>query len=116
MNPAMQYFLTAHLDEENRLSEPLQRIYFYHADIESFDESWITKVEDGIARNYDVVRPHFPRSSTDAQVTWQENKVGFALLWPQSTLPWIQQPLGGELCFSRHVVETLVADKSLKSE
>ena len=116
MNSAMQYFLTAHLDEENRLSKPLERIHFYDADIKSFDESWITKAEDGAARNYDVVRHHFPRSSTDAQVTWQVTKVGFALLWPQSTLPWIQQPLGGELCFSRHVVETLISDKRVLNQ
>lgn len=54
--------------------------------------------------------PYFPRSSADAQVTWQVTKVGFAHLWPRTTLPWVEQPLGGELCFSRHVVQALVDD------
>lgn len=115
MNTAMLYFLSAHTLPENngRLDSeiPLQRLHFYDADIESFDDLWITKAEEGSALGYDVVRHYFPRSSTDAQITWQVTKVGFALLWSRSTLPWIQQPLGGELCFARHVVETLVADK-----
>lgn len=110
MNSALRYFLTAHDLKENRLDEPLQRIHFYDADIESFDKEWISKAEEGAELGYDVVRHYFPRSSTDAQVTWQVTKVGFALLWPRTTLPWVQQPLGGELCFTRHVVEALMED------
>lgn len=110
MNSALRYFLAAHENPENRLTAPLERIHFYDADIESFDEQWITKAEEGAALGYDVVRHYFPRSSTDAQVTWQVTKVGFALLWPRTTLPWVQQPLGGELCFTRRVVEALMAD------
>lgn len=111
MNSALQYFLKAHEMADNNLSEPLERIHFYDADIESFDEVWITKAEEGAALGYDVVRHYFPRSSTDAQVTWQVTKVGFALLWPRTTLPWVQQPLGGELCFTRPVVEAFMADE-----
>lgn len=111
MNSALQYFLKAHTIPENNLEEPLGRIHFYDADIESFDGMWITKAEEGAALGYDVVRHYFPRSSTDAQVTWQVTKVGFALLWPRTTLPWVQQPLGGELCFTRPVVEALMADE-----
>mmetsp|Transcript_18983 Transcript_18983/g.28075 ORF Transcript_18983/g.28075 Transcript_18983/m.28075 type:complete len:469 (-) Transcript_18983:188-1594(-) len=110
MNSAMRYFLTAHERPENKLQEPLQRLHFYDADIESFNALWITKAEEGAALGYDVVRHYFPRSSTDAQITWQVTKVGFALLWPRTTLPWVQQPLGGELCFTRPVVEALIAD------
>lgn len=110
MNSALRYFLKAHELSDNNLNAPLQRIHFYDADIESFDALWITKAEEGAALGYDVVRHYFPRSSTDAQVTWQVTKVGFALLWPRTTLPWVQQPLGGELCFTRHVVEALMAD------
>lgn len=110
MNSAMRYFLTAHEDLHNALPAPLQRLHFYDADIESFDALWISKAEAGAALGYDVVRHYFPRSSTDAQVTWQVTKVGFALLWPRTTLPWVQQPLGGELCLSRKVVETLMDD------
>lgn len=111
MNSALKYFLKAHEMPENNLTAPLERIHFYDADIESFEEQWITKAEEGAALGYDVVRHYFPRSSTDAQVTWQITKVGFALLWPRTTLPWVQQPLGGELCFTRPVVEALMADE-----
>ncbi|PXF44895.1 Mannosylglycerate synthase [Gracilariopsis chorda] len=110
MNTAMQFFLNAHEQPANHFTEPLKRLHFYDADIESFDHNWITKAEDGAALGYDVVRHYFPRSSTDAQVTWQVTKVGFALLWPRTTLPWVQQPLGGELCFTRRVVEALMAE------
>lgn len=110
MNSAMKYFLRAHQIPENNFSSPLQRLHFYDADIESFDATWISKAEAGAILGYDVVRHYFPRSSTDGQVTWQVTKVGFALLWPRTTLPWVQQPLGGELCFSRKVVEKLMGD------
>nr|AIC73644.1 mannosylglycerate synthase [Caloglossa leprieurii] len=111
MNSALRYFMKAHTLPENKLTAPLQRIHFYDADIESFDKAWITKAEEGTSLGYDVVRHYFPRSSTDAQVTWQVTKVGFALLWPRTTLPWVQQPLGGELCFTRRVVEKLLSDQ-----
>lgn len=110
MNSALNFFLTAHKHPQNELSAPLKRIHFYDADIESFDQNWITRAEEGIAQGYEVVRHYFPRSSTDAQVTWQITRVGFALLWPHTILPWIHQPLGGELCFTRPVVEALVDD------
>ncbi len=98
-NSAMQYFLNEH--KEHDLPAPIRRLHSYDADIESFDALWVSKAEDGSALGYDIVRHYFPRSSTDAQVTWQVTKVGFALLWPQTSLPWVQQPLGAELCFSR---------------
>lgn len=110
MNSAMNYFLSAHELPELQLEQPLARLHFYDADIESFDADWITKAEAGMSDGYDLVRHYFARSSTDAQVTWQVTKVGFALLWPSSTLPLVQQPLGGELCFSRRVVQALMAD------
>lgn len=113
MNSALKYFLNAHKQPENRESlqgVPLQRVHFYDADIESFNGEWISKAEEGASLGYDVIRHYFPRSSTDAQVTWLVTKVGFAMLWPRTMLPWVQQPLGGELCFTRHVVETLVSD------
>lgn len=110
MNTALQYFMSAHKDPELGLSAPLNMIHFYDSDIESFDSMWISKAEEGMSLGYDIVRHFFARSSTDAQVTWQVTKVGFALLWPRSILPWVQQPLGGELCFSRAVVEALVQD------
>lgn len=100
MNTALEIFI------DHKPS--LQRIHFYDADIESFSETWISKAEDAADLDYDVVRHYFPRSSTDAQVTWQITRVGFNLLWPHSTLAWIQQPLGGELLMSRGAVEVFL--------
>ncbi|KAA8494398.1 Mannosylglycerate synthase [Porphyridium purpureum] len=115
MNTALLYFLRAHeYDElfgEPVVSEPLERIHFYDADIESFNSSWITKAEEAADMEYDVIRHYFPRSSTDAQITWQITKVGFSLLFPLSVLPWVQQPLGGELCLTRRCVDVLVSDE-----
>jgi len=114
MNTALLYFLSAHEDDATfgpaLVSQPLERLHFYDADIESFDETWITKAEDAADMDYEVIRHYFPRSSTDAQITWQITKEGFSMLWPLSVLPWVQQPLGGELCFTRRAVEMLVSD------
>mmetsp|Transcript_4497 Transcript_4497/g.12258 ORF Transcript_4497/g.12258 Transcript_4497/m.12258 type:complete len:447 (-) Transcript_4497:340-1680(-) len=114
MNTALLYFLHAHEHDAvfgpPLVSTPLERLHFYDADIESFDETWITKAEDAADMDYEVIRHYFPRSSTDAQITWQVTKTGFSMLWPLSVLPWVQQPLGGELCFTRRAVEMLVSD------
>ena len=34
-------------------------------------------------------------------ITWMITRTGFAMLWPDSELPLIRQPLGGELLFTR---------------
>uniref|UniRef100_A0A7S0ZC90 Uncharacterized protein n=1 Tax=Timspurckia oligopyrenoides TaxID=708627 RepID=A0A7S0ZC90_9RHOD len=120
MNTALLYFLHAH-EADNEFgpalaSQPLERLHFYDADIESFDSTWITKSEDAADMDYEVIRCYFPRSSTDAQITWQITKVGFSLLWPLSVLPWVQQPLGGELCFTRRAVELLVSDPRVMAQ
>lgn len=101
MNTALKYLLekTDH-----------KRIHFYDADIVSFSEEWITKAEEAADEGYQVVRHYFPRSSTDAMVTWMITRTGFALLWPRSALPWIEQPLGGELLLTREAAEKLFAD------
>ena len=96
MNTALKWFL-----EETDLS----RIHFYDADITSFTADWITQAEEGADLGFDVVRHYFPRTSTDGMITFLVTRTGFALRWPTSELPWIQQPLGGELVFSRAVAE-----------
>ncbi len=65
--------------------------------------------------SYDVVRHYYPRSSADAQVTWQVTGVGFGKLWPLSSRPWIQNSLDEELRLSREAVEILVNDKRVQN-
>lgn len=107
MNTALRYFL-----EET----DLERIHFYDADIVSFSEEWISKAEEGADQGYQVVRHYFPRASTDAMITWFITRTGFALLWPRSVLPWIEQPLGGELLLTRPVAERLLADERVRKQ
>lgn len=107
MNTALKYFLET-TDHE--------RIHFYDADIVSFSEEWITKAENTADEGYQVVRHYFPRSSTDAMITWFVTRTGFALLWPRSALPWIEQPLGGELLLTRKAAEVLFSDPRVRRQ
>ncbi len=100
MNTALRHFLDT----------PHDRLHFYDSDITTFDGSWITKAERGLDLGYDVVRHFFPRAATDAMITWLVTRTGFAILFPRSELPWIEQPLGGELALSRRAAKALVAD------
>ena len=107
MNTSLRYFLEHSTDE---------RLHFYDADITSFDGGWIEQAEVAADAGFDVVRHYFPRSSTDAMITWMITRTGFAMLWPESALPLIRQPLGGELLFNRRVVESLVADEKVQAQ
>jgi len=107
MNTSLRYFLERSTDE---------RLHFYDADITSFDAGWIEQAEVAADAGFDVVRHYFPRSSTDAMITWMITRTGFAMLWPDSELPRIRQPLGGELLFTRPVVEDLVADNAVQAQ
>ena len=89
------------------------RLHFYDADITSFDDTWITKAETSADLGYDMVRHYFPRSATDGMVTWMITRPGFAILFPDSELPGIHQPLGGELVLSRAAAETISSDSSV---
>lgn len=102
MNTALKYFL-AKTDYE--------RLHFYDSDIETFSQEWISQAEAAADEGYQVVRHYFPRASTDAMVTWMITKTGFAILWPNTELPFIEQPLGGELLLTREVVTKLYADE-----
>ncbi len=101
MNTGLRYFLEETDDE---------RLHFYDADLLSFDGSWITQAEEAADQGYEVVRHYFPRASTDAMITWFITRTGFALLWPRSELPRVEQPLGGELLVTRPVAERFLAD------
>ncbi|GIV60654.1 MAG: hypothetical protein KatS3mg043_1743 [Rhodothermaceae bacterium] len=107
MNTALRYFLEACEDE---------RIHFYDADITSFGADWITKAEEAADFGFSVVRHYFPRARTDAMITWMITRTGFALLWPHTGLSWIEQPLGGELLFTREVAEALVQDERVQAQ
>lgn len=101
MNTGLQYFLN---------ETDLERLHFYDSDIKTFTKDWITDAEQGADWGYDVVRHYFSRSPTDAMITWMITKTGFALLWPHTELPYIEQPLGGELLMTRGVAEELAND------
>jgi mannosylglycerate synthase len=107
MNTGLRYFLTK-TDHD--------RIHFYDSDILSFSAEWITKAEDAADQGYQVVRHYFPRASTDAMITWFITRTGFAIAWPRSELPRIEQPLGGELLFTRPVAEALIADPRVQAQ
>ena len=107
MNTALKYFIN---------NTDHQRIHFYDADITSFGANWITKAEDAADYGFGVVRHYFPRARTDGMITQMVTKVGFALLWPNSGLSWIEQPLGGELLFTRPVVEKLISDERVMNQ
>jgi mannosylglycerate synthase len=93
-----------------------ERVHFYDADITTFTEDWITRAEEAADTGYSVVRHYFPRASTDAMITWFITRTGFALLWPETELPRIEQPLGGELLFSREVAQQLVGDDGVQQQ
>jgi mannosylglycerate synthase len=94
----------------------LDRIHFYDADIMTFNETWIDKAEVAADRGFDAVRHYYPRAATDAMITWMVTRPGLALLWPQSELPWIAQPLSGELVFSRSAAEVLAKDPVVRNQ
>ena len=102
MNTGLKYFLE---------QTDCERLHFYDSDLLSFSGGWISKAEEAADLGYQVVRHYFPRAATDAMVTWMITKTGFALLWPDTELPFIEQPLGGELLMTREVAERLFADR-----
>ncbi len=107
MNTALEYFLK---------ETDYERLHFYDADIVSFSQEWISKAEEGADQGFDVVRHYFPRAATDAMITWFITRTGFALLWPRSVLPWIEQPLGGELLLTRPVAQGLLDDPRVRRQ
>jgi mannosylglycerate synthase len=94
----------------------LDRIHFYDADIKTFYETWIEKAEVAADRGFEAVRHYYPRAATDAMITWMVTRPGLALLWPQSELPWIAQPLSGELMFARSAAEVLANDQIVRNQ
>lgn len=92
-----------------------ERLHFYDADIVNFGPDWIEQAERAADLGYDVVRHYFPRAATDAMITWMVTRVGFAELWPATELPWIEQPLGGELLLSRRAAEVLWGDTKVRT-
>jgi len=97
-------------------SEEFDRIHFYDADIKTFDGDWITKAETALDLGYQAVRHFYPRAATDAMITWMVTRLGFAVLWPRTPLATIEQPLSGELAFSREAAAIIAADPRVKSQ
>ncbi len=104
MNTALKYFV------EN---SNCRRIHFYDADIKNFSYKWVLESERSANMGFDVVRHYFPRARTDAMITWMITKTGFSILFPDSQLPFIEQPLGGELLMEKKVAEKLISDKDV---
>ena len=107
MNTALKYFI-----EETGF----KRIHFYDADIKNFSKEWVLESEKAANMGFDVVRHYFPRARTDAMITWMITKTGFSLLYPDTQLPFIEQPLGGELLMERKVAETLIKDPDVLAQ
>jgi mannosylglycerate synthase len=107
MNTALEFFLA---------ETDLERLHFFDSDITSFGPDWISRAEEAADLDFGVVRHYFPRASTDAMITWLITRCGFAIQFPRSELPWIEQPLGGELLLKRSVAETLVADERVRAQ
>ncbi|MEA1963938.1 MAG: hypothetical protein U9O41_02290 [Candidatus Aerophobetes bacterium] len=89
------------------------RIHFYDADIVSFNRRWVERGERKAEEGYQVVRFFFPKASTDGTITWNITKCGLAYNWPDTLLPHIEQPLGGELIIERGIAEKLLKDKKV---
>ncbi len=94
----------------------LDRIHFYDADIKTFGPAWIDRAETAGDLGYQAVRHYYPRAATDAMITWMVTRPGFGLLWPDSELPWIAQPLSGELMFDRPAALALAADPLVQDQ
>jgi mannosylglycerate synthase len=94
----------------------LERIHFYDADIKTFDGDWITKAETALDLGFDSVRHFYPRAATDAMITWMVTRLGFAQLWPASSLPRFEQPLSGELAFNRQGAAVIAADPVVRTQ
>lgn len=88
----------------------INRLHFYDADITNLDATWIDGAERAANRGFGIVRHSFPRSSTDAMITWMVTRPGLAMLFPATLLPRLIQPLGGELLLTAPAIESLAAD------
>ncbi|UCG65945.1 MAG: hypothetical protein JSW12_02520 [Deltaproteobacteria bacterium] len=102
MNTALTFFIN---------QTPYGRIHFYDADIVTFNREWITKTEEKLDQNFQVARCSFPKAPTDGMITWNITRCGFAYNWPETFLPEIEQPLGGELAFRREIAQELIKDR-----
>ena len=107
MNTGLRYFLE---------QTSYRAIHFFDSEIRTFGADWIDRAETAAALGYDAIRHYYPRSATDAMITWMVVRPGFALLWPHSVLPWIQQPLSGELMFTRDAAQSLAADPLVSAQ
>jgi len=97
------------------VEEGRERVHFYDADITNFDATWIDGAEEAADQGYGVVRHRFPRAATDAMITWMITRPGFALLFPGTFLPRLNQPLGGELLLTRVALESLAESELVRS-
>jgi mannosylglycerate synthase len=107
INTGFRFFL-----DESRY----ERLHFYDADIKTFHRGWIERAESALDLGFDAVRHFYPRSPTDGMITWMVTKPGFGLLWPNSVLPRIQQPMAGEIAFSRSAAAVISGDRAVSAQ
>ncbi len=88
-------------------AEKVDRLHFFDADITNFGPDWIEGAEQAADQGFGIVRHRFPRAATDAMITWMITKPMLAMKYPDSVLPTIGQPLGGELLLTRPAIEAL---------
>lgn len=93
-----------------------ERIHFYDADIKTFGPEWISKAEHALDLGFATVRHYYPRAATDAMITWMITRPAFALLWPDSHLARLHQPLSGELAFTRAAAEVVAGDPLVRGQ
>jgi hypothetical protein len=93
----------------------VERLHFYDADITNFTQEWIDGAENAADAGFEVVRHSFPRSATDAMITWLITKPVLALKFPGTPLPRIGQPLGGELLLTAAAIATMSASDRVRS-
>jgi mannosylglycerate synthase len=89
------------------VDEGVGRLHFYDADITNFDQGWIDGAEAAADLGYQAVRHTFPRAATDAMITWMVTKPMLAMRYPETVLPTIGQPLGGELLLVGDAIEAV---------
>lgn len=94
-------------------AESVDRLHFYDADITNFSADWIEGAERAADDGFEVVRHNFPRASTDAMITWLVTKPILAMKFPETALPRIGQPLGGELLLTAAAITGLAGDPAI---
>lgn len=100
---------------QRAVADGVDRLHFYDADITNFDRGWIDGAEAAADSGYQAVRHTFPRAATDAMITWLVTKPMLAMKYPETILPTIGQPLGGELLLVGDAIEAVASSPGVSA-